>query len=337
LIAFLALAVLAIAAAAYWFTRPAPAGREEALDAFRNSPFSTAEPMLVAALERHPDDAELLDSLAQGYLKTDRPADAERVLSKLIQVQPGNAKHHRARYDVYQKLKRREEAYADAQRVLELAPNDPSLRRATMIDAMEMGRFPEAEMHCRTLMREKPNDVFFRSRLAEIRRARGDASEAAKILDELISEDPANYPALLSRGILFDENGEPALAIPLLRKVYEGDPRRKRTSGYQLAVALAKVGQHEEAKQIHAVVRRLQELELANDAVKNQPGDLDLRVRLAESMFRDGYNADGVAMLESVLKESPNHRATHLALAAYYEKQGQADLATKHRRLGGQP
>ena len=84
-----------------------------------------------------------------------------------------------------------------------------------------------------------------------------------------------------------------------------------------------------------AEVRRLQRLELMNDAINSQPDNLALKVRFAEDLLREGYAKEAVELLMLVLKEAPGHPPAHLALAAHYEKQGNNDLAAKHRRLAG--
>jgi predicted Zn-dependent protease len=130
--------------------------------------------------------------------------------------------------------------------------------------------------------------------------------------------------------------GRPDQAVPLLRRVFDEDRTRRRTSGYQLGMALGKIGRQEEADRVLAEVRRLQDVELFTDAVKSQPNNLDLNVRLAESLLRDGHTADGLRMLNEVLAQDPNHRGAHWALAAHYDRQGQADRAAEHRRRAGQ-
>ena len=82
-------------------------------------------------------------------------------------------------------------------------------------------------------------------------------------------------------------------------------------------------------------VRRLQNVELSNDAMMSQPDNLELKVRLAETLLRDGHSEDGVRILKAALDQSPNYAPAHLALAAYYEKQGESQLAEHHRRLAG--
>ena len=53
-------------------------------------------------------------------------------------------------------------------------------------------------------------------------------------------------------------------------------------------------------------------------------------------LFRQGEPEQGLRWLESALKEDPRHKASHRALADYYERAGKADLAARHRRLAGE-
>jgi len=310
--------------------------RQAALDTCRAGSFADAEPLLKDVHARRPDDVEILDCLARGYLKSGRSDEAEPYLTRLIALRPNEPEFLLLRRDLYQSQKRREEAYADATRLLELTPGDQDLVSQLMRQAMELGDFPTAEKHCSTLLASKPSDADLRAIMAQIKRGRGDNDGAARILDELIKENSSNYRALQARGILFDELGQSEQAIPLLRRVFDNDKTRRRTCGYQLALALRKTGQTAEADKIMVEVRRLQDVELFSEAIKSQPDNLELKVRLAESLLQDGHFADGVSLLEFLLKESPLYSPAHAALATHYEKQGQAELAAKHRRLAMQ-
>jgi predicted Zn-dependent protease len=310
-------------------------GRAAAIQDCRAGEFARAEPVLKSVLVKHPDDVEVLDCLAHGYLAADRLVDAEPHLSTLIRLRPDNADYLRLRWDLYRQQKLWEQAYADARRLIELEPNDEDLRRKAMGEAFSAGQFAGAEELCRALLTDHPGDRKLQGMLAQIRLGRGDDDGAGRILDELIRTDPKDYGALQARGILYDDTGHPEMAIPLLRQVFAEDPKRGKVAGYPLAVALRKVGQAAEAEKVLAEVRRTQELELADDAIKNQPDNLDLRVRLAKDLIRDGYAADGLRILNEALERAPGFAPAHRALAEYYAKEGKADLADKHRRLAG--
>ena len=144
--------------------------------------------------------------------------------------------------------------------------------------------------------------------MAEIRRARGDTAGAGAILDELLKDFPTNTAVMLARGVLHLETGQPEKAVPLLREVVRLDRSRQRTAGYQLAVALERSGDAAEAQRVTAELRRLQDVANAEEASKNQPDNLELRVRLAESLLAAGHTKDGLRWLDEVLARAPRTR-----------------------------
>ena len=242
----------AILGAAYFlWPKDEESKREAALQTCRSGNFTEAEPMLKDVLAHRPDDEEVLHCLARGYLDLEKFADAEPYLTKLIDLQPQNADYLRERMEAYRHLKLKEKAYANARQLLTLDPTDVRIRQSTMTLAFAIGQFAEAEEQCRLLLKDKPESRQLRMLLAHIREARGDDKSAGAILDELIREDANDYGALLAHGILYDETGHTDRAIPLLRRVYEDDRSRRRTSGYQLGMALAKVGQKAEAERVN--------------------------------------------------------------------------------------
>jgi predicted Zn-dependent protease len=315
-----------------WSARDA-AKRREALDAAARGDLAAAEPGLLRAYSRNPSDPEVVEALARGYLKADS-LRAEGFLSRWVELRPGQAEPLRARMEFYRK-RRDGNALEDARRLLELDPTNIQLRRSVMAQAFSYGSFEEAEILCRDCLQAQPSDPFLRTMLAEIRRARGDATGAAAILDELISASPEYSGPLLARATLHQEAGEWAKSEPLLRTVYDRDQRQRRAAGYLLSLALGRTGKSEESRKVLSEVRRLQDVEVFGDAIKNQPNNLELQTRLGATLLTDGHTQDGLELLNAVLTRDPWFRPAHQALATYYEKQGDAARAAEHRRLAG--
>lgn len=313
------------------------AGRETALVNARNGQFGQAEPALRAAYERNRDDVEVVEALARGYSSEDNVTHAEELLTRWVELRPGEIEPLRFRHAYYRKRRDMERSYADAKRLVELDPNNYDFRRTAMNNAFDVANFTDSEVHCRKCLQLRPGDSDLRVMLARILRSKGDNVGSATVLDQLLKEDPKNTQYLLSRGILYLETGVPEKAIPMLREVLDRDPRSQRTAGYQLSLALSQVGRHEEARKVMVEVRRRQDLEVFADTIRNQPDNLDLQVRLAKSLLSDGHDADGENMLRTVLQRDPGFRPAHQALADLYEKRGETTRAAEHRRLAGQP
>jgi predicted Zn-dependent protease len=330
----LGVAAVLAGAAAFWWLAPSTWERSEGLRAARAGEFDRAEPLLVRALEKGPDDPEVVEALARGYAEADDPR-AEPHLARWVALRPGQPEPLRQRMEFYRKRKQREEAYVDGRRLLELEPGNDQLRRTVMNLGFTVGRFEEAEQLCRDLLRRQPGDPALSVMLAEILRARDDLPGAAAVLDRLLKAQPKLAPALLLRATVHEEAGEPQKAVPLLREVIAADPKRRVAAGYRLSLALERAGRPDEARQVLAEVRRLQDVDTFADAIRVQPDNLDLRVWLAESLLADGHTKDGLDLLTTVLAIDPRFRPAHRTLAHHYEKHGQPDRAAEHRRLAG--
>jgi len=64
-----------------------------------------------------------------------------------------------------------------------------------------------------------------------------------------------------------------------------------------------------------------------------QPYDPALRYEAGMIFLQNGMTREGLHWLSTALDAYPAHRPTHEALAQYYEKAGQEDLAAYHRQF----
>lgn len=316
----------------YWKARVA-SERRNAIEDATTADFSQVEPTLLRCYQRNPSDLEVVQALAQGYFKAD-DLRGEPYFDAWVALRPGASEPLRLRMEYYRK-RRDEKALDNARQLLALDPSNAQLRRSVVSQAFSYGSFEEAETLCREVLTKQPADVFSRKILAECRRARGDAIESATIFDQLIAESPTDSSPLMGRATLYQEAGEWQKSIPLVRKVFEQNPQQRRAAGYMLSLALDKTGQPEDAQKVMSEVRRLQDVEVFSDAIKNQPQNLELQTRLGLSLLQDGHQQDGLALLNSVLERDPWFRPVHKALADYYAKIGVQDRAAEHRRLAG--
>src|SRR5262249_55139698 len=162
-------------------------------------------------------------------------------------------------------------------------------------------------------------------RRAEPRRAQGDNAGAAAVLDRLLRLQPLHPAALLVRGILYREGGQPDKAPPLFRKVLAPDPRPQRTARHHLSLAPEPAGQTQEARGLMAEVRALHEADVLAADCQTQPTNLDLQVRAAQALLDRDSAAEALRLLEKVLASNPAHAPAHQLLARYYESQGQPE------------
>lgn len=317
--------------------------RDDALRSAGQGRFAEAEPALKRALAQRPDDAPVAEALARGHLEANNLAEAELYLTRWVDLRPTDPNPLRLRFDHYRKQKDREKAFADGLRLLTIENTGSPARKAAYVElrrtvmnlALSVGQYEHAEAQCRAVLAETPSDRGLRSMLANILRSRGDIAGAGVVLDKLLADHPDFASAKLARGINYLEAGAPEKAVPLLSEVFNSDRTVQRTAGHQLVIALERTGQAEEAKRVAAEVRKLQDVDTFGEAMKSQPDNLDIRVRLAERLLADGHTQDGLANLNAVLSIEPKNRAAHLTLASHYERQGQPAKAAEHRTLAG--
>lgn len=311
-----------------------PVERDAAIQLARDGRFEEAEPQLRKWIERNPSDVEVAEALARGSSKAGSD-HTEGDLNRWASLQPDHSEPLQARLDFYRKQKDYERAYQDAKALLDRSPRDANLRRTVMSLAFSAGRYLESEQQCRELLNSQPSDATLRSMQSQIRRAQGDLSGAAAILDELLKEQPLLTSAMMSRAALFDEMGQPEKSVPLYREVMQRDSSRQLQAGYQLSLALERVGQAEEAAKVMAEVRHRREIEAAQEAMKSQPGNLDLEVRYGEVLIAAGRESDGLGVLQTIVARDRQCKPAHAALADYYDKHGDVKRAAEHRERAG--
>jgi predicted Zn-dependent protease len=313
--------------------------RRHALQWAEQGQFSDAEPILRRTLERQAEDVAVLQALARGLLSSDKWRDAEPYLSRWCALRPDDTEPFKLRMDLHHRRGRAEPTAANKQRILELAlqdgqrvleiePHQDDVRQEVAWLCLSVGRYDDAERHCRRCLEQQPDYPWLLYLLAEIRHAQGDRTEAAALLDRVVPHHPGFTRGLFLRAVLYYESDQAEKAVPLLRRVLELDKDRQIEGRYHLSLALARIGRTEEAQHVLAEMRWLQLGKMGADQLPDSPA---VQVQIAESMLGVGKADEALRVLDKVLKEDPANRGAHRLLAEYYEKQGQASKAAQHR------
>jgi len=87
-------------------------------------------------------------------------------------------------------------------------------------------------------------------------------------------------------------------------------------------------------KAIEQDTARMEEIIMTR--MQETPHNPALHYEFAMIALRGGAIDDGVRWLESALKEDPKYAPAHRTLASYYQQQGDAAQAARHRELGRQ-
>ncbi len=149
------------------------------------------------------------------------------------------------------------------------------------------------------------------------------AEESIAVLEAGSKRFPKNYGILAATADAFIKEGNFGEAEMLLEaKIKLGT--RRRELRYMYAIALRGLGRAEEAKEHFAYAAEANEkIVEANHRiaeVSENPDDVELRFGIGDTHLRFGNIEDGLMWLNSALEINPNHRASHLSLAEYYQQ-----------------
>lgn len=148
--------------------------------------------VLDKALERLPNNPELLYDHGMAAERIDKIDVMERSMRKLIELRPDHAHAHNALgYTLADRNMRLDEALKLITRALELLPKDPHI-----IDSMgwvlyRQGKLVEAEKYLRQAFEIKP-EAEVATHLGEVLWQQGKTAEARKLWQQAMQLDPAN-------------------------------------------------------------------------------------------------------------------------------------------------
>jgi Flp pilus assembly protein TadD len=146
------------------------------------------------------------------------------------------------------------------------------------------------------------------------------------------------------QGLAHEELGQLALqagrydeAVTYFQKSLECSPRESSLE-HSLAMALSLSGDKEQARKHEDRFQRIRasydRMSKVTRRLVDEPENADLRCEAGEILISQGLAQEGAAWLLTALEQDPHHRASHAALAKFYENQGNLTLAARHRQLG---
>jgi predicted Zn-dependent protease len=295
------------------------------------------EPFLLHRLdEGAPEKPLILEALAQGNIDTYHLGRARHYLDELLAQDPDSALGLMWMGWLYETSGKADAALANYRRALEVHPRQPAVRLRLAQLALVHDNVDEAVGHLTELRRRryKPPEVLLA--LARCRIQQGDFAEARSLLDELLADSPDDSGALLERGKLALQDGNPEGAERRLRRAAELTPQ-DRVALKSLVEALSaqgKTGQAEEVatrlKHVEAEQRRLEEVFKRMGEAPTEP---HLWYEAGVICLRNGQLHEAERWLRGALQLDPAYAPAHESLAELYQRVGQPDLAARHRRL----
>jgi predicted Zn-dependent protease len=312
---------------------------ERALLTAQGSDPTKVEGYLLARLEKQPAQAVLiLEALAQGYLKTQRLAEALGCLDRWLEREPSNVQALLWHGQVLERWNQLGEAVASYRRAVAANPGHEKGRRLLALALVRSDQAGEAAEHLERLRRRAADPELLLG-LARCRRCLGQVDEARRLLDEVLARQARHAEALSERGKLALQTGRPAEAERWLRRALAQAPYDRETN-YTLYLCLRQRGRAGEAaralervERIRADLQRVAEL---RQKVAASPRDPSLRCEVGQIFLRNGQAEAGLRWLHSALELEPGHAAAREALARYQRQTGKktrrnADAAEQSR------
>ncbi len=292
--------------------------------------------LLDYVMVKHPQTSLILETLARAYMQNARYQAAFGVLDRWIREVPEAAEPHHWRGWILERMLDFEGARKDYERAIELDPDlaDVRLRLAELW--LAKANPPGALPHLERLRRDFPDRPDVLARLGQCRLLQGQTEEARRLLEAAAPRLPHDIPLLINLAKLELQEGRPAQAEQWLRRALEEDPTDTEAR-YNLATTLRTQGRREEAaaaleQHEKDKARLIRATHLLRDEVDRPTTNPDALCEVGTLFLDSKQERLGLYWLHQALEYDPNHRPTHQALAAYYERKGDRDKAAAHRR-----
>jgi tetratricopeptide (TPR) repeat protein len=191
----------------------------------------------------------------------------------------------------------------------------------------------EAYRHYQWLASRQPESISYLLGKARSLRDLGEMAKARQVLDDLLAKHPQEEMALGELGQLAWREGRAAEAEKWLKKALAIYPYHLKNL-YTLYLSLKAQNRTRQAQQYYARykrvaadVARLDFLSLKK--ITKEPHNPDIPYEIGVICMRNATAEVGVSWLKKALELNPWHQGANEALARYYSKIGNRQLAAK--------
>jgi tetratricopeptide (TPR) repeat protein len=296
--------------------------------------MAAAEAAFRKAMADDPKRLGPIIGLADVLRRTNRAAEAEPLLAKVIEASPGAIDAYKEMARVKVALGRPQEAVGDASIAAAMAENDPEAQKLVMevrvaaaLDALHQGQTDLAVQDLTRLRDENPESAEVRLGLARAQIARRDADAALAELQKAVELDPKKAEAFYQLGYVhLMMKGDAAGAVEPLDKAVSLDPGNE-TYLTSLGTALAGAQQFDRAIDVLTKATAMPGYDKAEGFVA-----------LGQAYVNTKRYADAVSALEKATGLAPDDAQAWATLGWAYFGLKDADkfkmAAGKARKLG---
>ena len=223
-----------------------------------------------------------------------------------------------------------EKAYREA---LSIAPENEECQLSLAKVLQIRLKTDEAIPMFQKYLRQHPNDAAAVRGLAESLATRGEVDKAIQMLQDTLKIHPDDFMIQKSCGELMLSKGDTVGAAAILEKAYRLIPEHANLAN-SLARAWKACGRAAEAEPLFAFVAESQpkliEMGAMEKQLRDQPNNLELRMKIAEIVARFVSRRDAVRWYENLLLIAPNYKPAHQELVKLYQSLGEDKLAMRH-------
>ncbi|MFT5711169.1 MAG: putative PEP-CTERM system TPR-repeat lipoprotein [Halioglobus sp.] len=252
---------------------------------------------LVAHLEQaitaHPDNLQPRLLMARYHLSQERPDKVALVFASMDPVQKKSSQVLQLMAMAQLSGNENEEAQYTLEQLAESVPDTAPLRQMMANAAAGSGDIKRAERELRKALELDENYLPARLALARMALSKGQLDEYQVHIEKLRALAPDNADVLLLQASAAARKGEHDAAVALAQKAYSQLPVRATL----LALALHKSAAGDSASA----------LQLYQQWVDDNPGDVPVRLVMAETLAGANKMADAISYYEQVIKIDPDN------------------------------
>ena len=284
------------------------------------------------------DERVILEAMFKGDRRTLNLKEALRWVNTWIAHFPEDWIPRLWRADLFESFAEFANARDDYQRVLKLKPDcDQALLHLGLIALAKEGDYAKAMQSLQPYLKVHPAHVEALLAMARCYRGLGHLDEAARTALELLQEHPRQAKAALLLAMIALEQGRVQDAYDWLCKARDWGAEPQATH-FQFALVLRRLGKPAEALPYEAKFKEYGEAERALgktvQEILKTPDQASLYHEMGTLYLRLDKEAQAEKWFLRALRQDPEYRPAHQALAALYQKRKGREasrLAEKHR------